>query len=552
LNDLSKDSDSAVSHSRTDWLVLAGFCGFLFFFGLSYFGLLGADEPRYAQVAREMLARHDWITPTLGGQPWLEKPVLYYWQAMLSYKVFGVSDWAARLPSAVDATLMVVAVFLFLRRFRPGLRLDGSLILASAAGIVGFGRAASMDMPLAATFTIGMLAWYAWHESGHKSYLLVFYAMIALGTLAKGPLAPFLAAVIVIAFVLATRDLGMVGKTLWVPGILVFLCVAVPWYVAVQLRNPEFFRVFILEHNLSRFGTNRYHHPQPVWFYLPVVLIGLLPWTIVALVAVFDSARDWLRQRRIQDPSKDGFAIFLLIWFLLPVLFFSLSQSKLPGYILPALPAGALLLSECLRRGQSNGQGSIWLVVLHSVTSASLLLAALLLQLVALQHRLAWNRATILAFVLAGALAAAVGVTLRLRPGLRLLRFVTLVPVILAIAAVLRLDARFIDQRFSSRPLAGALNAIDGDSLPVAVLQVRREVEYGLHFYRDQPIARYESGEIPSGEHLLVVPHSVSITQINEKLPGRRVSYLGSDQPQELDYFWVSATGMSMGHTHAM
>ena len=121
----------------TDWLLLAGFCAFLFFFGLAYFGLVGPDEPRYAQVAREMLARHDWITPVLGGKPWLEKPVLYYWQAILIYSVFGVSDWAARLPSAIDATLMVIAIYLFLRRFRPELRLDGALMTASAAGIVG-------------------------------------------------------------------------------------------------------------------------------------------------------------------------------------------------------------------------------------------------------------------------------------------------------------------------------------------------------------------------------------------------------------------------------
>jgi 4-amino-4-deoxy-L-arabinose transferase-like glycosyltransferase len=82
-----------------DWLLILGFCGFLFFFGLNYFGLIGADEPRYAQIAREMLAHHDWITPILGGKPWLEKPVLYYWQAMLSYSIFGVSDWAARICS---------------------------------------------------------------------------------------------------------------------------------------------------------------------------------------------------------------------------------------------------------------------------------------------------------------------------------------------------------------------------------------------------------------------------------------------------------------------
>ena len=127
-------SNAALSNSgprtRLDGLLLAGFCLFLFFFGLSYFGLLGADEPRYAQVAREMLARHDWITPTLGGQPWLEKPALYYWQTMIAYSVFGVSDWAARLASAMDATLMVVAVYLFLRRFRPGFQLDGALMTA--------------------------------------------------------------------------------------------------------------------------------------------------------------------------------------------------------------------------------------------------------------------------------------------------------------------------------------------------------------------------------------------------------------------------------------
>src|SRR5271165_7568119 len=122
--------------SRTDWLLLTGFCGFLFFFGLAYFGLVGADEPRYAQVAREMLARHDWITPTLGGKAWLEKPPLYYWQAMLAYSIFGVSDWSARLPSAIDATGLVLGVYFFLRRFRSGFEADGALITAASAGII--------------------------------------------------------------------------------------------------------------------------------------------------------------------------------------------------------------------------------------------------------------------------------------------------------------------------------------------------------------------------------------------------------------------------------
>src|SRR5947208_2467791 len=231
---------------RSDWLLLIGFCGYLFFFGLNYFGLIGADEPRYAQIAREMLARHDWITPVLGGRAWLEKPVLYYWQAMIAYQIFGVRDWAARLPSAIDATLMVVAVYFFLRRFRPGFELDGALMTASCAGVIGFARAASMDMPLAAVFAIALLGWYAWYESGNRAYLAGFYVFLALGALQKGPVAPFLAALVVVIFAAAKGHRRLISRTLWIPGIVLFCVVALPWYVTVQLRNPEFFRVFIL------------------------------------------------------------------------------------------------------------------------------------------------------------------------------------------------------------------------------------------------------------------------------------------------------------------
>ncbi len=113
-----------------------------------------------------MLERHDWVTPTLSGTAWLEKPPLYYWQTITAYKMFGVSDWAARLPSVIDASAMAFALYWFLRRFRPGLALDGALMLVSSAVIIGFARAASTDMPLAAMFTIGMLCWWAWFEAG--------------------------------------------------------------------------------------------------------------------------------------------------------------------------------------------------------------------------------------------------------------------------------------------------------------------------------------------------------------------------------------------------
>ncbi|MBV9574707.1 MAG: glycosyltransferase family 39 protein, partial [Acidobacteriales bacterium] len=202
------------SRDTTDWLLLAGFCGFLFCFGLSSFGLVGADEPRYAQVAREMLARHDWVTPTLGGRAWLEKPPLYYWQAIVAFRLFGISDWAARLPSAFDATLMVAAVYLFLRRLRPGFHLDGALITASAAGVIAFARAASTDMPLAAMFTIAMLAWYAWYETSRLPCLAIFHFFLGLAVLAKGPVALLFAIIIVAGFAGAKKQWSLMRRTL--------------------------------------------------------------------------------------------------------------------------------------------------------------------------------------------------------------------------------------------------------------------------------------------------------------------------------------------------
>jgi len=537
-----------ISRTSADWLLLAGFCGFLFFFGLAFFGLIGADEPRYAQVAREMLARHDWITPTLGGKPWLEKPPLYYWQAMLAFSIFGVSDWAARLPSAVDATLMVVVTYLFLRRFRPGFQLDGALMTASAAGIIGFARAASTDMPLAATFTIALLGWYAWYESKSRRFLALFYCFLALGMLAKGPVAPLLAAVIIVIFAAATSDYRLLGRTLWVPGILLFGAVVLPWHIAVQIKNPEFFRVFILQHNLARFGTNLYHHPEPFWYYVPVTLLGLIPWTVFVVASLAETIRVWWTARREILDSERALDVFLVIWVAVPVAFFSLSQSKLPGYIVPALPAGTLLLAEYVRRRVAEGKSPrILQIVLHAITAAAPIVPALMIQYLVLQHRLPWGKVGAIRFALAAGLAIGIAITLRTRLGLGALRFVTLVPVLLSIWALLG-SAPALDSMLSVRPLANEFSHLETKPLPLAVAGVSRETEFGLAFYRNQVIDRYESGEIPADEHLVVAPEG-SQTAIAKQVAGRRVSYLGSFAPQGLDYYWVSAEGMrEMSH----
>jgi 4-amino-4-deoxy-L-arabinose transferase-like glycosyltransferase len=537
-----------IARNRTHSLLLAGFCAFLFLYGLGQFGLIGADEPRYAQVAHEMLERHDWITPVLGGQPWLEKPPLYYWQAMMFYSIFGVHDWAARLPSVLDATLLVLAMFFFLRRFRRGFEIDGALIAASCAGITGYARSASTDMPLAAAFTIGMLGWWAWRASGKKVYLAAFYACMALGTLAKGPVAPFLAAVVIVIYAAAARELRLLFRTLWAPGILLFCAIALPWYIAVQTHNPAFFREFILEHNLGRFSTNLYHHTEQFWFYLPVTALALLPWTVFVTAAFTRSVRLWWEeqksptQRRGELGSGYSLSCYACCWLIVPLVFFSVSQSKLPGYILPALPAGAIVMVEYLREHLAESEGgpvSNWLVVLHALVAAVPIVPALLIAYLIGQHCLPGGQPMFVALAVAFMLCAGIALTLASNLGLRMLRFVTLIPVVLTVAAVLKLGSNALDQTFSARPLAQEISSIETHPLPLAIYHVPRELEYGLTFYRNRLTLNYAWGSIPQGEHLLLAPEN-SQAEVASLLAGRRISFLGHYAPRHVDYFWVA------------
>jgi len=530
-----------VSHRVREGVLLAGFCVFLFFYGSGQFGLVGADEPRYAQIAREMLARRDWVVPTLGGTPWLEKPPLYYWQAMAAFKLVGVHDWASRWPSAFDASLLVLGVYLFLLRLRPGFHLDGALMTASVAGIVGFAHSASTDMPLAAMFSLAMLCWYAWWETDRKLLLAGFYFFSALGVLAKGPVAVALAALVILLFSVAVRDWRVVWRTLWIPGVLIFLLVALPWYIAIQRARPEFFRVFILEHNVARFGTNLYHHPQPFWFYIPVSLLALLPWTVFALVAFYEVARAWWQERRSALEKEDALNVFLALWLLMPILFFSCSQSKLPGYILPAMVAGPLLVVEYVRRHVEAGGGpGQWLIVLHSLVAAALLVPAVLIAYLLLQHRLPWGMLTMIVGGVSLGVAIGMVVTLSGKLGLRVLYFVTLIPVVLSLAALLRIGGPVLDQSQSARPVAQQLASMETKTLPVAVFGAPRETEYGLAFYRNQIISRYELGQVPASEHLLVAPEGAT-GGISKFVGTRRVSYLGNFAAQRLDLYWVAA-----------
>ncbi len=523
----------------TDVLALIAFCGFLFFAGLQIVGLVGADEPRYAQIAREMLQRGDWVTPALYAQPWLEKPPLYYWSAMLAYKATGgVSDWAARIPSAVLCSLMIFFVYVWARHFRRGMQLDAALITAASALLIGFGRSASTDMPLTAMFTAAMLCWYGWYSNQNRGWLLGFYLFAGLGTLAKGPVAILLAGLIIVVFAALRRDGRLILRTLLPAGILLYLAVTLPWFIAVQRANPGFFRTFFLQHNVERFSTNLYHHSQPFWFYLPVALLALVPWTVFVVAAVVDAIRDWHFSVQ-QPPGVEDLRTYLTVWLLVPIAFFSLSQSKLPGYILPAIPAGTILLANFIwRREQEGAKPSEWMGLLHALLSATMLVAALVVPFKLLKLALPRN-VIIVAVALAVTAILSLWLSLRIQ-GYRVLRFITLVPVVIAFSLVLRGTAPIVNLLQSARPVEQGIHQTVLGQIPIiAVYDVPPGVRYGLGFYGNRAIASYEQNEIPPFDHL-VVAASGAQKELEYRLPGRGVTRLGGFAPQHLDFYVVS------------
>jgi 4-amino-4-deoxy-L-arabinose transferase-like glycosyltransferase len=331
------------------------------------------------------------------------------------------------------------------------------------------------------------------------------------------------------------RNAQIAFKTLWIPGIVIFCGIALPWYGMVQLRNPQFFHEFIVEHNLARFGTNLYHHPEPFWYYVPVTLMGWVPWAIIAIAALV--AAVW----RLRNPLSDTLRSFLLIWIGVVVSFFSLSQSKLPGYVLPAIPAGGILAAKFICARSSAEKMKMWLrcviAAAHALLLGALVFAALVVQYLILDRRIPWN-AAVVPLTISIVIAIAVFVLL-IKTELRGLRMATLVPAILALAIALRFGAQPLDEKLSARPVANELANFDPHPLPLAVFLVPRETEFGLEFYRNQVIANYQLGQIPAGEHLVVAAQGFQ--RSIEKQAGRKVRYLGNFVPQKLEYFYVAA-----------
>ena len=536
--------------------------GLIPIFGGAGLGLVGADEPRYAQVAREMLARHDYITPVLYGKPWLEKPALYYWRAMFSFKEFGVHDWSARLPSATFAFTLIILIYLHMKRFRPGAQLDAALLTASCAGFLSFARGASTDMQLAAPFGIGMLGWYAWYETDSKFWLFDLYFFIGAATLAKGPVAPFLALAIIVAFAALRREWTVLRRTFWWPGAVLYLAMVLPWFIEVQRRNPNFLRVFFLEHNLERFATNRYEHEQSLWYYLPVVLLSLMPWAVLSVAALVAAVRasfaEWRARRekghyRGFQRAGDAFPEFLVVWALLPILFFTSSDSKLPGYILPSIPPLTILTGDYLNRLRVRGF-SPWLLGGHALLAGLLTTAVLLTPSYLLEDGLHPPLRIAVSAGMAGLGSGLLILITVARFGVTRLRTATMIPLVVLLIFIFgagpvfgipgvpasKRTIQLLDLVYSPRPVAEALAKLPPQLGPVAVFRVRRDTEYGLAFYRNQRVLDYDRGSIPDGAHILLSRDPFA-RELPARLAGRRYRLLFVVPEQGLLVYAVDA-----------
>ena len=331
---------------RSYWpyLLLAGLCGALFFWRLGAIPLLGLDEGLYAETSREMLASGDYVVPTCNGGPFYDKPPLAYWLQAGSMRTFGVSSFAARLPSAIQELLLVaLTVFLGTRLFGRRAGLLAGFALATCLLSVGLARMAILDAAFALCITASLGAFLlAYLRLAPKWTYLAFWAAMGLSALVKGPVGPVVILATVCVFLILRRDLKAVRGTVSIVGALLALAIALPWYVIVNERTGgAFLQEFIVHQNVQRALGQDFNHNMPFWAYLPIWLVGFFPWSVFLPAAIAQS-RKHEREKALRGPQ--GTQVFLLVWIGVIFVIFSAFKSKLPAYIYPIYPASALLV----------------------------------------------------------------------------------------------------------------------------------------------------------------------------------------------------------------
>ena len=522
--------------AKLGWVILIAATLYVSYFShLGALGFVGPDEPRYAWIARDMAETGDWVTPRLYGKPWFEKPPLFYWGAAISFKLFGVSEAAARLPSAICALLAALAMAWLAWRMYGGETARWLLLLLpTTVGMIGFSHAAATDMPFSGMLSVAMVCAalilrLSVQRAGASAFLrpdtetcrtlpvpparesgatrsatpwlalVLFGFFLGLAVLAKGPAAVILCGGALLFWALFTKRWREALRLLHPAAIAAFCATALPWYVRCARRNPDFFHVFIIEHNFKRYLTPEFQHIQPFWFYIPIVLMAFLPWTPLLLWSTTGGALRVIRARRI-SPA----AAFFLSWSLFCLVFFSISQSKLPGYILPAIPA----LGFCMARVYV-GLRTVYplsLRITQFCASATLLGVGLVFILFGRASHLGSAKAVIAYGVVAGVLGLAnLAVSLlslaRRQDGMRTLADgLAVLPILLLLLLCNYLLPSFFFRDPSGRTLASELQERGIPSAAVYAQDMRRALQYSTNFYlhsetktwdRDRPAAGF-------------------------------------------------------------
>jgi len=342
----AKDPEFPVNDNMKDArliLILLAFTLFLFFYGLGNTALTDPDETFYAQTAKEMLDGGDWLTPVIFGQPQFEKPAFYYWLIMLSYKAFGVNEFAARFPSVIFGIAGVIGIY-FLGRLLFSRRCGffSGLVLATSAQYIVLARGCVTDMVLSVFILYCMLFFLLGAAGGKKAYFVLASVMAALAVLTKGPIGLFIPGMAVLLYLSIARQWGVLKKVPFFSCLAAFLAVALPWYIlAIWAHGSAFIDEFFLFRNVTRFMEPEHSHSASPFFYIPVLLVGFFPWSPFLPLGAWRIFREGPWDNRVK-----GQGIFLAGWFLVVFIFFSVSGTKLVTYILPLYPVAALVVAR--------------------------------------------------------------------------------------------------------------------------------------------------------------------------------------------------------------
>jgi len=336
-------------------LILALIYAVLWFGTLNYRHLIPSDEGRYAEIAREMLVTGDWITPRYNGYKYFEKPPLQIWATASAFNIFGIGDWQARLWTALTGFLTIIFIgFTGARIFSARAGLLASIALASSPMWVIGGHINSLDMGLSAFLVAALcsllLAQSSPNKTDCRNWMWACWIFMALATLSKGVIGLAIPGMVFVVYSISAWDWKIWKRLHIISGTILFLAITAPWFVLVAQRNPEFLEFFFIHEHLQRFTQTAHSRTGPIYYFLPLLLLGFLPWLAQIPRALFLA---W--QERNRDFSSGW---LLACWFVVILGFFSISQSKLPGYIIPIFPALAMLVGYHLDRNLSSSDSS--------------------------------------------------------------------------------------------------------------------------------------------------------------------------------------------------